>query len=66
VGCDDDIGNSVVSALQKMLEIEETWRFEIGEEIGDRIRQFAAEDKGLRCGCPSPHVGISAKVDASA
>ena len=66
VGCDDDVGNSVVGALQNMLEIGDTWRIEFGEEIGDRIGQFAAEDEGLRCGRPSPLVGISGEADASA
>ena len=64
VSRDDDVGNSVVAALQKMVEIAERWRFEIGEEIDDRIRQFAAEDEGLRCVCPSPLAGISSRVDA--
>ena len=54
VSCDDDVGNTVVGALQKILEIGETWRFELGEKIGDRIRQLAAEDEGLRCGRSSP------------
>ena len=66
VSRDDDVGNSVVAVLQKMVEIAQRWLFEIGEEIDDSIRHLAAEDESLRGICPSPLAGISSRVDLCA